>query len=155
MSYQTLKYVFIRAGLSFLLMLTFGFFTLYFIHEVALPRAVFDDSLIQWLLLFVCLFFGFFAYGMIGDQRFHNAMHELKNISYDSDSSEIIDKFQSVLGLTYSSYFLPGQAQRFPRKVARPVLATCAFWDFKAPHRIFHPKKGFEKNTVSLLNPLA
>jgi len=117
MSYQTLKYVFIRTGLSFLLMLTFGFFTLYFIHEVALPGAVFDDSLIQWLLLFVCLFFGFFAYGVIGDQRFHNAMHELKNISYDSDSSEIIDKFQSVLGLTYSSYFLPGQAQRLRNKV--------------------------------------
>ena len=36
MLYQTFKYVFIRTGLSFLFMLTFGFFTLYFIHEVAL-----------------------------------------------------------------------------------------------------------------------
>ncbi|MCH8157356.1 MAG: SPOR domain-containing protein [Nitrospinae bacterium] len=117
MLYQTLKYVFIRVGLSFLLLLTFGFFTLYFIHEVALPGVAFDDSFVQWLLLFVCVFFGFFAYGLIGDQRFYNAMHEFKDISYDADPEKIIDGFQSVLDFTYSSYFLPGQGRRLRSQV--------------------------------------
>ena len=112
MTYQTLKYIFIRIGLSFFLLVTLGFFTLYFIHEVALPNAVFNDTLIQWLIFVVCIFFGFFAYGLIGEQRFHNAMHKFKDIPNTADPDEVIGGFQAVLDFTYSSSFLPGHGRR-------------------------------------------
>ena len=107
--YQTLKYIFVRIGISLFLLLTFGFLTLYFIHEVALPRAAFDDSFIQAALFFICLFLGVFAYGLVGEQKFHNAMFKLKNIPSAVESEEVIDCFQMVLNFTYSSYFLPGK----------------------------------------------
>ena len=117
MMYQTLKHFFIRIGLSFFLLVTFGFFTLYFLHEVALPNTVFDDSLIQWSLFLICIFIGFFAYGLIGEQRFHNAMHNFKDISSAEDPEEVIDGFQAVLDFTYSAYFLPGQGKRLRNNV--------------------------------------
>ncbi len=104
-------------GLSFLLLVTFGFFTLYFIHEIALPGAVFDDFFIQWFLFIVCVFVGFFAFGLIGEQRFHNAMHNFKDIPSTADPVEVIDGFQTVLDYTYSSYFLPGQGRRLRNHV--------------------------------------
>ena len=110
--YQTLKYIFVRIGISLFLLLTFGFLTLYFIHEVALPRAAFDDSFIQAALFFICLFIGIFAYGLVGEQKFHNAMYKLKNIPSAVESEEVIDGFQMVLDFTYSSYFLPGKGKR-------------------------------------------
>jgi len=117
MIYQTLKYIFIRIGLSFLLLLTFGFFTLYFFHEVALPNTSFNDSILQWILLFICLFIGFIAYGLVGEQRFHNAIHSLKNISTDVKSEEVIARFQAVLDFTYSAYFLPKKGKYLRRNV--------------------------------------
>ena len=105
--YQTLKYIFIRVGASLFFLLTFGFLTLYFIHEVALPSASFDDSFIQWAIFFICLFIGFFAYGLVGEQKFHNAMYKLKNISGSMESEEIIGGFQALIDFTYSAYFLP------------------------------------------------
>ena len=115
--YQTLKYIFVRIGLSFFLFFTLGFFTLYFIHEVALPNAVFNDTLIKWLIFMVCIFFGFFAYGLIGEQRFHNAMYKLNDIPSSADSLEIIGKFQTVLDFTYSSNFLPNQGRHLRNTV--------------------------------------
>jgi hypothetical protein len=109
--YQALKYIFIRIGASLFLLLTFGFLTLYFIHEVALPSASFDDSFIQWAIVFICLFIGFFAYGLVGEQKFHNAMYKLKNISGSMEPDEIIDGFQSLIDFTFSSYFLPGKGK--------------------------------------------
>jgi len=117
MTYQTTKYIFVRLGLSFFLLATLGFFTLYFIHEVALPNAVFNDSFIQWLIFIVCIIFGFFAYGLIGEQRFHNAMHKFKDISSTADPLEVISRFQSVLDFTYSSNFLPSQGRRLRNTV--------------------------------------
>jgi len=110
--YQTLKYIFTRIGISLFLLLTFGFLTLYFVHEVALPNAAFDDSFIQATLFFICLFIGVFAYGLVGEQKFHNAMYKLKNIPSAVESEEVIDGFQVVLDFTYSSYFLPGKGKR-------------------------------------------
>jgi len=110
--YQTLKYIFTRIGISLFLLLTFGFLTLYFVHEVALPSAAFDDSFIQATLFFICLFIGVFAYGLVGEQKFHNAMYKLKNIPSAVESEEVIDGFQVVLDFTYSSYFLPGKGKR-------------------------------------------
>jgi hypothetical protein len=110
--YQTLKYIFVRIGISLFLLLTFGFLTLYFVHEVALPGATFDDSFIQWVIFFICLFMGAFAYGVVGEQKFHNAMHKLKNIPSYLQSDEVVDGFQTVLDFTYSSYFLPGKGKR-------------------------------------------
>lgn len=110
--YQTLKYIFTRIGISLFLLLTFGFLTLYFVHEVALPNAAFDDSFIQVTLFFICLFIGVFAYGLVGEQKFHNAMYKLKNIPIAVELEEVIDGFQVVLDFTYSSYFLPGKGKR-------------------------------------------
>ena len=110
--YQTLKYIFTRIGISLFLLLTFGFLALYFVHEVALPSATFDDSFIQGALLFICLFIGIFAYGLVGEQKFYNAMHKLKNMPSVVESEEIIDGFQVALDFTYSSYFLPGKGKR-------------------------------------------
>ena len=72
-----------------------GFSSLYFIHEVALPNIVFDDLAVQWSIFLVCLFFGFIGYGMLGEQRFTNALHNLKNISPNSLSKNI--KFHGYL----------------------------------------------------------
>ena len=110
--YQTLKYIFTRIGISLFLLLTFGFLALYFVHEVALPSTAFDDSFIQAALFFICVFFGVFAYGLVGEQKFHNAMYKLKNIPSAVKSEEVIDDFQMVLDFTYSSYFLPGKGKR-------------------------------------------
>jgi hypothetical protein len=110
--YQTLKYIFVRIGISLFLLLTFGFLTLYFIHEVALPRAAFDDSFIQAALFLICLFLGVFAYGLVGEQKFHNAVYKLKNIPSYLQSDEVVDGFQTVLDFTYSSYFLPDKGRR-------------------------------------------
>ena len=115
--YQTLKYIFVRIGISLFLLFTFGFLTLYFVHEVALPNAVFDDSFIQWLLFLICVFIGFFAYGLVGEQRFHNAMHKFKDISSATDPEEVIDGFQAVLDFTYSAYFLPSKGKRLRNNV--------------------------------------
>jgi hypothetical protein len=110
--YQTLKYIFVRIGLSFFLLLTFGFFTLYFIHEVALPGATFNDSFIQWLVFIICIFFGCFAYGLIGEHQFHNAIQKFKDISSTEDPTAVIEGFEAVLNFTYSSNFLPSQGKR-------------------------------------------
>ena len=110
--YQALKYIFTRIGISLFLLLTFGFLVLYFVHEVALPSATFDDSFIQAALFFICLFIGVFAYGLVGEQKFHNAVYKLMNIPSAVESEEVIDGFQAVLDFTYSSYFLPGKGKR-------------------------------------------
>lgn len=115
--YQILKYIFVRIGLTFFLLVTLGFFTLYFIHEVALPGAVFNDSFVQWLIFIVCIVFGFFAYGLIGEQRFYNAMHKFKDIPSTAVPLEVIGEFQAVVDYTYSSNFLPGLGRRLRNSV--------------------------------------
>jgi len=95
--YQTLKYIFTRIGISLFLLLTFGFLALYFVHEVALPNAAFDDSFIQGALFFICLFIGIFAYGLVGEQKFHNAMYKLKNIPSAVESEELLMVFRRFL----------------------------------------------------------
>jgi len=113
MLYQTLKFYFARFAVTLFLMFGLGFAALYFIHEVALPNVVFDDLAIQWSLFLICLFFGFIGYGMLGEQRFYNALHDLKNISPDSVVETIKCKFENLIEFTYSSYFLPGTGKRY------------------------------------------
>ena len=86
---------------------------LYFIHEIALPNIVFDDLVVQWSIFLICLFFGFVGYGMLGEQRFFNALHDLKNISPDSIVESIKCQFENLIEFTYSSYFLPGTGKRY------------------------------------------
>lgn len=117
--FQTLKFFLVRTGISLFLFIFLGFFALYLVHEIALPQTGFDDETIQWGLLFICVFFGFFAYGQIGDQRFQNAFHALKEVGPLDDKRLIIRQFESLLGFTESSYFLPGQARRFRGLVVR------------------------------------
>jgi len=90
-----------------------GFSGLYFIHEVALPNIVFDDLAVQWSIFLVCLFFGSIGYGMLGEQRFSNALHKLKNLPPNSLTENIKFQFESLIELTYSSYFLPSTGKRY------------------------------------------
>tara|TARA_Y100001960_G_C14762111_1_gene874689 strand:+ start:506 stop:1978 length:1473 start_codon:yes stop_codon:yes gene_type:complete len=90
-----------------------GFSSLYFIHEVALPNVVFDDVAIQWTIFLTCLFFGFIGYGMLGEQRFHNSLYGLKNISPKSIVKNIKNQFEELIKLTYSSYFLPAKGKSY------------------------------------------
>ncbi|GJL79877.1 MAG: hypothetical protein NPINA01_28660 [Nitrospinaceae bacterium] len=119
MMFQTLKFFLVRTGISLFLLIFLGFFTLFLVHEIALPKTGFDDEMIQWALLFICFFFGFFAYGQIGDQRFHNAFHALKEVGPLQDKELITRQFENLLRFTESSYFLPGQARRFRGLVVR------------------------------------
>ena len=101
-----------------------GFMVLYFLHEVALPNVEFNDSMIQWIIILICLFFGFIAYGMIGDQRFFNTLHVLKNVPPESEPERIKSQFENLLSFTYSSYFFPKTGKRYR------VLAVLLYADY-------------------------
>ena len=49
MRYQTFKFFLVRGGISLFMMLTFGFFGLYFFHEIALAGIRLDDEVLHWL----------------------------------------------------------------------------------------------------------
>ena len=110
---QAIKFYFARFACTLFLMFGIGFSSLYFIHEVALPNIVFDDWAVQWSIFIVCLFFGFIGYGMLGEQRFSNALHNLKKISPNSLSKNIKFQFENLIEFTYSSYFLPSTGKRY------------------------------------------
>jgi hypothetical protein len=113
MLYQTLKFYLARVALSLILIVGLGYTVLYFLHEVALPNTLFDDVVIQWALVLVGLFFGFIAYGMVGDQRFFNALHFLKKVPPQSNPENIKNQFENLLSFTYSSYFLPETGKQY------------------------------------------
>ena len=112
MLFQTLKFYLARLSVSILLVFGVGFSALYFLHEVALPNVMFDDLAIQWAIFLICMFFGFVGYGMIGEQRFYNSLHSLKNIPPKSVVDNIKNQFESLIEFTYSSYFLPPTGKR-------------------------------------------
>ena len=105
MLYQNLKFYLARIAVSLTLIFGLGYTVLFFLHEVALPNVLFDDVAIQWAIVLVGLFFGFIAYGMVGDQRFFNALHFLKNASPRSKTEDIKNQFENLLSFTYSSCF--------------------------------------------------
>ena len=113
MLHQSIKFYFARFACTLFLMFGIGFSGLYFIHEVALPNIVFDDLAVQWSIFLVCLFFGFIGYGMLGEQRFSNALYKLKNIPPNSLAENIKFQFENLIELTYSSYFLPSTGKRY------------------------------------------
>jgi len=113
MLYQTLKFYLARIAVSLILIFGLGFTLLFFLHEVALPNVLFDDVPIQWAILLVCLFFGFIAYGMVGEQRFFNALHFLKNVPPQSNPDDIKNQYENLLNFTYSSYFLPETGKQY------------------------------------------
>ncbi len=110
---QTLKFYLARIAVSLILIFGLGFPFLFFLHEVALPSVVFDDMAIQLAITIVCLFFGFIGYGMVGEQRFFNSLHILKNVSPQSSSENIKSQHENLLDFTYSSYFLPETGKRY------------------------------------------
>jgi hypothetical protein len=124
MLYQTLKFYLARTAVSLILIFGLGFLVLFFLHEVALPNVQFDDSVIRWPIILVCLFFGFIAYGMVGDQRFFNALHSLENISPQSEPEVVKNQFENLLSFTYSSYFLPDTGKRYR------ILAVLSYADY-------------------------
>lgn len=113
MLFQTLKFYLARLTVSLFLVFGVGFSSLYFLHEVALPNVMFDDLAIQGSIFLVCLFFGFVGYGMLGEQRFYNSLHGLKNISPKSVVGNIKSQFENLIEFTYSSYFLPATGKRY------------------------------------------
>ena len=113
MLFQTLKFYLARLSLSILLVFGVGFSALYFLHEVALPNVMFDDLAIQWAIFLICMFFGFVGYGMLGEQRFYNSLHSLKNIPPKSVVDNVKNQFESLIKFTYSSYFLPPTGKRY------------------------------------------
>ncbi len=113
MLYQTLKFYLARIAVSLILIFGLGFTLLFFLHEVALPNVLFDDAPIQWAIFLVCLFFGFIAYGMVGEQRFFNALHFLKNFPPQSNPDDIKNQYENLLNFTYSSYFLPETGKQY------------------------------------------
>jgi len=124
MLYQTLKFYLARIAVSLILVFGLGFTFLFFLHEVALPDVLFDDVAIQWAIVIVCLFFGFIAYGMVGEQRFFNALHFLKNVPPQSNPDDIKSQYENLLSFTYSSYFLPDTGKRYR------VLAVLLYADY-------------------------
>jgi hypothetical protein len=113
MLFQTLKFYLARLTVSIFLVFGVGFSSLYFLHEVALPNVMFDDLAIQGSIFLICLFFGFVGYGMLGEQRFYNSLHGLKNISPKSVVGNIKNQFENLIDFTYSSYFLPATGKRY------------------------------------------
>ena len=113
MLHQTLKFYLARIAVSLTLIFGLGYTVLFFLHEVALSNVLFDDVAIQWAIVLVGLFFGFIAYGMVGDQRFFNALHFLKNASPRSKTEDIKNQFENLLSFTYSSCFLPDTGKQY------------------------------------------
>ncbi len=109
----------VRVGLTLFFLLTLGFFVLFFIHEIALPKVQVNDNLIQGGIGIICAFFGFIAYSMVGEQRFLNGMHPLKDINFQGDEEEIIQQFKNMMAFTYSSYFLPGRGRAYRKEVVQ------------------------------------
>jgi hypothetical protein len=112
MFYQSFKYILARIGLTLFLVLAFGYMSLYFVHEVALPNVYFNDLWIKWAVVGICLFFGFVVYGIFGEHRFISALNSLKHIDLKTVGPEIREQFQSLVEFTRSSYFLPGKGHQ-------------------------------------------
>ncbi len=110
---QALKFYLARIAVSLILIIGLGFPFLFFLHEVALPAVLFDDVAIQLTIIIVCIFFGFIGYGMVGEQRFFNSLHFLKNISPQSSPDNIKSQHENLLTFTCSSYFLPETGKRY------------------------------------------
>ena len=128
MFYQSFKYLLVRTGLTLFLVLVFGYALLFFLHEVALPEVHFNDLWIKWIVVLICLFFGFVLYGMFGEHRFLRALAGLRQIDLKQVGPEIRNQFQTLVRFTESSYFLPAQGRdlrkQLVQKYAEFLLST-------------------------------
>ncbi|MEE8259423.1 MAG: SPOR domain-containing protein [Nitrospinaceae bacterium] len=119
MFYQSFKYFLVRTGLTLFLVLVFGYLSLYFVHEVALPNVYFNDLWIKWAVVGICLFFGFVVYGIFGEHRFLSALSSLKHIDLKTVGPEIRARFQELVEFTGSSYFLPGKGHQLREQLVQ------------------------------------
>ena len=101
------------------LVLIFGYMSLYFVHEVALPNVYFNDLWIKWAVVGICLFFGFVVYGILGEHRFLSALNSLKHIDLKTVGPEIREQFQSLVEFSGSSYFLPGKGRQLREQLVQ------------------------------------
>lgn len=136
MIYQSFKYLFVRLGVSFFLMMTAGFAVLFFLHEVALSGITFNDAPIKWGMLAVSLFFGFLVYGMFGEHRFSKALDSLKHIDLQVPVEQIAPHFDALLRFTESSYFLPNHGRRLREKVIRQYAQYLMSVGAEDPHAL-------------------
>ena len=119
MLYQSYKYFIVRLGISIFFLLTAGFMTLYFVHEIVLQQAVIQGDALKWGLGFISLVVGFTAYGFIGEDRFNKALADLDDVDLKTDEKNVVKQFEKLLRFTYSSCFLPGKGKRLRQKVTR------------------------------------
>jgi hypothetical protein len=116
---QTYKYFISRLGLAVFFTMVGGYLLLYFLHEVALPNVDLDDELILSGMALVSAFCGFTIIGLLGEQRFANTLYALEHIDRDADESATIERFEHLMALTRSAYFLPRKGKRFRDEVIR------------------------------------
>lgn len=119
MLYQSYKYFVVRVGVSVFILVTFGFMTLFFIHEVALPNVHVDGTAVKLGLIVFSLILGFMAYGFAGGNGFKKTLADLDDIDLKADEKKITARFEALLRYTYSSYFLPGLGKKLRQKVVR------------------------------------
>ncbi|MCH8209264.1 MAG: SPOR domain-containing protein, partial [Nitrospinae bacterium] len=119
MVYQSYKYFIVRMGISIFFLLTFGFMTLFFIHEIILPHAQIEGTAVKWGLVLFSLVVGFMAYGFMGESRYKKALDDLDDIDLKADERKIIMRFEGLLRFTYSSYFLPQTGKNLRQKAVR------------------------------------
>ena len=112
MMFQNFKYFTARLWVSTILLLTLGYAVLYILHETALPDAQFDDTTIQWALLSVSLFFGFFAFGLIGEQKFQNVLHFLRTTQRSAEPEAIIPLYERLINFSRSACFLSTKGKK-------------------------------------------
>ncbi|PIQ99672.1 MAG: hypothetical protein COV66_10995 [Nitrospinae bacterium CG11_big_fil_rev_8_21_14_0_20_45_15] len=112
MMFQNFKYFTARLWVSTILSLTLGYTVLYILHETALPDAQFDDTTVQWALLGVSIFFGFFAFGLIGEQKFHNLLHFIKTTQRSAEPSAIISLYERLIDFSRSACFLSTKGKK-------------------------------------------
>jgi hypothetical protein len=112
MMFQNFKYFTARLWVSTILSLTLGYAVLYILHETALPDAQFDDTTVQWSLLGVSIFFGFFAFGLIGEQKFHNILHFIKTTQRSSEPGSIIALYERLIAFSRSACFLSTKGKK-------------------------------------------
>ena len=126
MFYQSYKYFIVRLGISIFFMLTVGFMTLYFIHEIVLQQAVIQGDALKWGLGFISLVVGFTVYGFIGENSFDKTLADLDDIDLKTDEKNVVKQFERLLRLTYSSCFLPGKGKKLRQKVTRRYAVGAA-----------------------------
>ena len=109
--FQTFKFFLVRTGISLFMMLTFGFFGLYFFHEIALAGVFLNDEALHWFFGSIFIFFGFIGFGLWGEYRFKKFLNALQDLDPQTNEEFFISQYEDLIDFTRSSYFLPSKGK--------------------------------------------